>query len=795
MVDLPQLWNGLSANVSERKVRSALHAGVLTRLQQVLQGLTIVYFLCSAIRFLLQSSDAGFLIARANLWTAVACFALWAVVRRYALPVRWAHALGSTAALVIVGDSLFQLDLLAEPQQTATVALVVLGAGSVFLSAGWLAFTLAVSFGAWGLTAWPVLPQAQFMILACGLLIATALSVAGHASRLRKQRQRCSALLEEERRKEVHELAILGANHGLWYWDLEADTIHFSPQWKSMLGYEPDEVGTSEEEWFGRVHPYYVAEVKEQLSAHLYAQTDQFESEYRMRRRDGGYLWVLGRGVAVRDEQGNPTAIAGSQTDITRLMEVEKRVLNDAFHDKLTSLPNRHFFMGQLETAVARSQQPGADPFAVIFLDLDRFKVINDSLGHLVGDQLLSAAAARLRACQRPGDTVARFGGDEFVILLEGLREPDDVLHIGAKIQQALVEPFKLGRHEVVTAASIGIALGGRGVKRPEDLLRNADIAMYYAKAQRKGQIQVFNEDMHTRAIRLWQLQNDLGRVLEREELRLHYQPIISLTSGRIIGVEALVRWQRTKSELLGPSEFIPLAEEMGIIVDIGEWALRNACAQNVAWQRAGLQPLRVAVNLSPRQLQKENFPETVRRVLAETHMSPDCLELELTETALMDSLDVAPATLDALSKSGIRVAIDDFGTGYSSMGHLRRFTFDTLKIDRSFVADITTDEKAAAVAKGMIGLAHNLKLKVTAEGVESAAQLRFLLSERCDQMQGFLASQPLEPDRIARIMRSNLSLQRLLQEPPSPEQVPTLETPVLVGRQHVFRSLVAPRQ
>jgi diguanylate cyclase (GGDEF)-like protein len=462
-------------------------------------------------------------------------------------------------------------------------------------------------------------------------------------------------------------------------------------------------------------------------------------------------------------------------------MEVEKRVLNDAFHDKLTGLPNRHFFMGQLETAVRRSRQRGADPFAVIFLDLDRFKVINDSLGHLVGDQLLSAAAARLRACQRPGDTVARFGGDEFVVLLEGLREAEDVLRVATKIQQALIEPFRLGQHEVMTAASIGIALGNPDIKRPEDLLRNADIAMYYGKAQRKGQIQVFNEDMHTRAVRLWQLQNDLSRALEREELRLHYQPIISLTGGRIIGVEALVRWQRTKSEMLGPSQFIPLAEEMGIITDIGEWALRNACAQNAAWQRAGIQRFKVAVNLSPRQLQKERFPETVREILAETDLSPEFLELELTETALMDSLDVAPTTLDTLSKNGIRVAIDDFGTGYSSMSHLRRFAFDTLKIDRSFVADVSTDEKAAAVAKGMIGLAHNLKLKVTAEGVESEAQLRFLVSERCDQIQGFLASQPLEPERITQMMRSGLNLQRLLENRPLPEIPSMIEPPVMV--------------
>ena len=489
-----------------------------------------------------------------------------------------------------------------------------------------------------------------------------------------------------------------------------------------------------------------------QLACHLEDQSEQFHHAHRLRRKDGVYLWVMARATAVRTEAGEAVALAGSHADITSVIDIENRLLNDSFYDKLTQLPNRHYFMGRLEKAVERKKRHPNHPslFAVMFLDLDRFKVINDSLGHLVGDQLLMAVAGRLKNCARPQDVVARFGGDEFVILIEQMRDPDEASNVAARIQNALSTPFHIGNREVASGVSVGIVLSSEAAESSEDFLRYADMAMYHAKNKGRGQAQTFNEKMHVQATKLCDLQTDLSWAVERQQLLLHYQPCVSLRSGKILGVEALVRWQRSDNQIIQPTEFIPLAEELGLINDIGDWVLRSACTQNSAWQRAGMPPIRMAVNVSARQLQQKDFPQRVLRILEEAKLRPEWLELELTETALMDSLDSAPpGTLEQLRALGIPIAIDDFGTGYSSLDYLRRFNFSTLKMDRRFVSDIVTDRKAAAVAKGLISLAHDLDLSVTAEGVEHDAQLAFLAAEQCDQVQGFLACRPVLAEHL----------------------------------------------
>ncbi len=551
-------------------------------------------------------------------------------------------------------------------------------------------------------------------------------------------------------------LAVQGTQDGLWYWDLKANTFRFSSGWETLLGFEKGELSKDPNEWLSRVHPGYRAELQARITAHLQGESEQFRYEHRLRRKDGSYFWVSARATATRNSSGEALGLAGSHSDITALITVERQLLDDAFHDKLTGLPNRHFFMGRLDTAVEQKRQEGngARLFAVMFLDLDRFKKINDTLGHQVGDQLLTCVAGRLQNCVGPSDMVARLGGDEFVVLLDCVQDAREALDVGARISEALAAPYEIDGSEVLSGASIGIALSREPFDAPEDLLRFADLAMYQSKSKRTGRPELFDERMKAQPPKSSSRQSELARALKQEEFLLHYQPYFDVRSGRILGVEALIRWQ-SENLLLSPSEFIPLAEETGLIHDIGEWVLRTACAQSSAWQRAGIPPLQIAVNVSAKQLQEADFAQRVVAVLNETRLAPRWLNLELTESALMDTYEKAPGTLERLDSLGIGTSIDDFGTGYSSLNYLRRFNFQTLKMDRCFVSDISTNKKAAAIVRGLISLAHNLGISVIAEGVEKHDQLRMLAAENCDQVQGFLTGRPVVPEQMLRLLQS----------------------------------------
>lgn len=548
-------------------------------------------------------------------------------------------------------------------------------------------------------------------------------------------------------------LAYDGSDDGWWHWDLQSETIVFSPSWAAMLGLQVEDIGNTPESWFGLVNRYYVSGLRQDLAAHLNGSTEQFESRYRIRHRDGTYRWVLCRGRATRDSEGRALRIAGTQTDVTRLIDVEQRLIHDAFHDRLTGLPNRNSFLASLDRAVEISRQNSHYRFAVLFLDLDGFKAINDSLGHLVGDQLLASVSSRLRGCHRPGDLLARFGGDEFVILLDDLGNFSVAAAIAERVQEELGSPFLLEGQEVTTCASVGIVLSNTKFDSAEDLLRNADIAMYSAKAKGKGQVRFFTPDMYERTLKSWNLDNDLQNALQREELLVQYQPLVSLSSGHICGAEALVRWKRSNGEIVSPAEFIPRAEESNLILDIGEWVLRTACLQAKQWSQLETQPLTMAVNLSGRQLSQVDFLDMVLGTLVNTGLDAAQLELELTETILMDSSRAAKAALDGLSREGIKLAIDDFGTGYSSLGYLRKFSFDTLKLDQTFVTDVHSDRNAAALTRGLIALAHDLELRVTAEGVEEMEQFRFLASHGCDVVQGYLACRPVSAEEFTKLL------------------------------------------
>lgn len=438
--------------------------------------------------------------------------------------------------------------------------------------------------------------------------------------------------------------------------------------------------------------------------------------------------------------------------DISVRKRTQDRLVHDALHDSLTSLPNRAFFMSRLESAADHEDRRKGHTFALLFLDVDRFKLVNDSLGHIVGDQLLVGIARRLESLVRPGDTIARLGGDEFAILLHSLTAESEATQIAERIQTELAVPFALGDEEVYATASIGIAFSSGSSEKPADLLRDADTAMYRAKAMGRARFETFHEGMHIRVKEMLQLETALRRALEREEFLVHYQPIVSLDSGRIEICEALVRWNRPGRGIVLPNEFMSLAEETGLIVPISEWVLRKACEQAKTWQQTGLDSVSVAVNVSPRQLMEGDFYEKVCGVLSDTGLDPRRLQLELTESALMEVADETVRPLFKLHAKGIQISLDDFGTGYSSLTYLRRFPISTLKIDK-----ITADPDDAAIASGLISLAHSLRLKVVAEQVETAEQLELLRDRGCDQVQGYFLSRPLDAPSCTRLLRKGI--------------------------------------
>ena len=590
------------------------------------------------------------------------------------------------------------------------------------------------------------------------ILQVTILPVVGGATLLwRDVTERTRAEEALKRSEERLALAAEGANDGLWEWDLRTQEFYVSSRWRAMIGLpEPDGIGRPEE-WMDRVHAEDIGPLKESLEAHLSGKTDQFQHEHRIRHEDGTYRRFLCRGVAVRGAGRRPARIAGSLTDTTERSAAQERLRTAGFLDPLTELCNRTVFVEGLGRRLAEFKaRRGGSRFAALHLDLDRFKVVNDSLGHMVGDELLIAASRRLESCLRQGDAIARLGGDEFAILLNGLGDEGQANAIAFRIQESLSAPFSIGGRDVFTSASIGIAFGRAEYTDPDEIMRDADAAMSHAKSRGKARHELFDADMHARALDRLGFENDLRHAVDHNDFDVHYQPIVSLASGMCVGFESLIRWTRN-GEAISPATFIPIAEELGLIEPLGTWVLQQACSQFADWKRrfptSSLDC--ITVNVSSRQLVQQNFFRIVEEAVQHSRLKPCDLRLEITETALMDSPTVAAALLRELREFGVKIYLDDFGTGFSSLSHLHKLPVDALKIDRSFVKSLLLPDRPAIV-ESILALARTLNTSVVAEGIESDVQARELERLGCTHAQGYLFSRPLSTHAAEEILAAN---------------------------------------
>jgi len=557
------------------------------------------------------------------------------------------------------------------------------------------------------------------------------------------------ALKESEER---YALASRAANDGLWDWNLVSNQIYFSPRWKSLLGYEEEAFGNTPDRWFKLIHPNYRDLVSQAIINHLQNPISHLEISYPILHNDRSYRWMLCRGIAVQNDRGEIIRLTGSQTDITQSRLDKEKLRQQALYDGLTCLPNRSFFMEKLKTLFESSKRSSDRKFAILFVDLDGFKKINDSLGHLVGDRLLVSFTNRVKECLRIQDTFARLGGDEFAILAENIQTVENATNLAGRIFQQLEKPFSLEGRELFVSASIGIAPYNSKYFKIEDMLRDADTAMYRAKGAGKARYEVFRPEMHLEALSVLELENDLRRAIKREEFKVFYQPIVQLATRQIVGFEALIRWQHPSKGNISPGKFIPIAEETGLIVPIGNWVMEQACRQMRQWQERYrvARDMTISVNVSPIQLKQfysNDFTDCLDRlkeICSETGLEPECLKLEITESTVVESFDKASKLLKEIKGLGIKLSMDDFGTGYSSLNSLHRLPIDTLKIDRSFINELGVNKDKLQLTQTIVSLAQNMNLDVIAEGIETTPQQALLTELNCEYGQGYLFSKPV---------------------------------------------------
>jgi diguanylate cyclase (GGDEF)-like protein/PAS domain S-box-containing protein len=574
--------------------------------------------------------------------------------------------------------------------------------------------------------------------------------VIGVATNVTEQRRAERAADQSELR---YRMLFEGNLAGVYRTTLDGKILDCNDSFAQIFGYRSREEVLALPAW----ELYITAEDRKATLARLKERKSLTNYEECLRRKDGSHVWVLENGNLIEGFDGKPAIIEGTIIDITVRKRAEEQVKHLAFLDSLTGLPNRLLFSDRLRVAMVHANRY-REKLAVLFLDIDRFKVINDSLGHSIGDELLRRIAERVGGCIRQEDTIARLGGDEFTVLLPGIAKEEDAATIANKILEAVRLPFFIEHRELFITTSLGVTLYPTDGADPETLVRNADTAMYRAKEQGRDNYQLYAPAMNTRALERLSLESRLRQALQNRELVVYYQPLLELATGRIRGAEALLRWQHPELGLVMPGDFISLAEVSGLIVPIGQWVLRTACAQASAWQKNGY-PLSVAVNLSSRQFQQADLVFQVTEALNEANLPAASLDLEITESNAMQNAELSISALWDLKNLGVSLSMDDFGTGYSSLNYLKRFPIDRLKIDQSFVHDVTKDPDDSAIAAAIIAMAHSLKLTAVAEGVETEAQLEFLRAQKCDEMQGYLFSPPVPAARFDELLESSKTL------------------------------------
>lgn len=551
--------------------------------------------------------------------------------------------------------------------------------------------------------------------------------------------------------EERYALAVQGANDGVWDWDLQSETLYFSPRWYSILGLDDPDPVPSLDTWLSHVHRDDVDMVHRALDAHLQAASPHLEIEHRVWHSDGNERWVISRGVAIRDSAGAVQRMAGSMGDITARKRVEEQLSHDALHDALTGLPNRVLFLDRVQQAIGRACRTPASVHGVIYLDLNRFKRVNDSLGHYVGDRLLTAVARRLETSIRPGDTVARLGGDEFAFLVEDVAGSTEALAVADRIRRSLSDPLTIDGHRLFASASIGITLNRRATAA--EMVRDADIAMYQAKERHAEGPLLFEAQMHDESLVRLQIESTVRRASDPGGVvPLAYQPIVNLADLRVTGVEALLRLKSLTGQAQSPLDVVSVAEETDLIVELGNNILRTACQQLAQWRARGIvdSDFTISINASRLQLVDHTFADGVASALAEYGLGPGSIIIEVTETSYIQDPAAVEVALRGLRACGVEAAIDDFGTGYSSLTFLRRFSGSRLKIDRSFVNEMT-DSKSIEIVRTVCDLARTLTMQVIAEGVETQEQLQTLRELNCECGQGYLFGRPAPPEEAGR--------------------------------------------